>query len=383
MPILRYLTAGESHGPCLVGILDGFPAGLPLTADDLLPRMKRRQGGYGRGKRMSLEPDRPEIVGGTWKGKTTGAPLALLVENRSNRQGRTQVRKTVPRAGHADLAGVMKYELDDANPVIERASARETAMRTALGACACHLLERFGVRLAGRVIELGGVAAPDLGAGPVDLDALEAARDASPVACPDRKASKAMVARIDAAQEDGESLGGRLELLVTGLPPGLGTYVQGDRKLDARIAGAMLSIPSAKETEIGEALAVARGGGRSAHDVIVRAGEGLSRQTNRAGGLEGGVTNGETLVVRVTLKPIATQRRPLPSVDLDTGETVEGRYIRSDVVVIPAACVIAEALVGIVLADALLEKFGADTVSGIERALAAYRATLPRWPVTT
>ncbi len=387
---LRYLTAGESHGPYLVGILDGMPAGLPLAPAALAARMARRQGGYGRGKRMSIEPDQPEIVGGTWKGVTTGAPLALLIENRSNRQGRTQVRKTVPRPGHADLAGMLKYGLNDANPVLERASARETAMRTAVGACACVLLERFGVRLVGRVVELGGVEAPPLaddafapdasGTGALRPDALEAARDASPVACGDAAASERMVARIDEARERGETLGGRLELAVFGLPPGLGSYVQGDRRLDARLGQALLGIPSAKEVELGDALAAARDFGRSAHDVIVRAGETVARTSNRAGGLEGGVTNGEPLLARVTLKPIATQRRPLPSVDMDTGEEVEGRYVRSDVVVVPAAAVIAEAVAALVLADALLEKFGADSVGDIEAALAAYRARLPRWP---
>ncbi len=381
MPALRFLTAGESHGPYLVGILDGLPAGLPLTEEHLLPRMRRRQGGYGRGKRMSIEGDRPQIVGGTFKGVTTGAPLAVLVENASNRQGRAQAKKTVPRPGHADLAGVLKHGFDDANPVIERASARETAMRTALGAAACRLLEHFGVRLVGRVIEIGGVAAPPLAAGAeADADALEAARDASPVACCNAAAGDAMVRRVDEAKERGETLGGRLELLVFGLPPGLGSYVQWDRKLDARLAQALMSIQSVKEVELGDALEAARGFGAAAHDVIRRAGDGLARAGNRAGGLEGGVTNGEPLVARVTLKPIATLRRPLPSVDLETGAETEGRYIRSDVMVVPAAAVIAEAMAALVLGAALLEKFGGDSVDDIAAALAHYRARLPRWP---
>lgn len=376
--MLRWMTGGESHGPCLVGILDGLPAGLGLTAADLRPRMARRQGGYGRGPRMVIEADAPEIVGGTWQGRTTGAPLALVIPNASNRTGRTQSRKTIPRPGHADLAGMLKYGFDDANPVIERASARETAMRTALGAAACRLLEHFGVRLAGRVVEIGGIAATEPPG--TDLDALEAARDDSPVACCDAAAGAAMLARIDDARAAGETLGGRVEVLVTGLPPGLGSYVQWDRRLDARLGAALLSIPSAKEVEIGEALAVAKGGGAAAHDTIIRDGEGLGRATNRAGGLEGGVTNGEPLVARLTLKPIATQRRPLPSVELDSGAPSDGRYVRSDVVVVPAAAVIAEAVLGLVLADALLEKFGGDTIGDIEAALGAFRARLPRWP---
>lgn len=377
---LRYLTAGESHGPLLVGILDGLPAGMPLSERDLLPRMRRRMSGHGRGRRMTFEADRPQIVGGLWKGFTSGAPLALLIENRSHRQGRTRVRKTVPRPGHADLAGMLKYGLDDANPVIERASARETAMRVALGAAACRLLELEGIRLAGRVVELGGIAAPAARPG-TDPAALERARDASPVACADPEASRAMVARIDEAMARGETLGGRVELVVGGLPPGLGSHVQHDRRLDGRLAQALLAIPSAKEVEIGDALLTGREFGRAAHDVIARDGVGLTRQSNRAGGLEGGMTNGEPLVARITLKPISTQRRPLPSVDLETGEEVGGRYIRSDVTVVPAAAVIAEAVAGIVLADALLEKFGGDSLADLRRALAAYRERLPRWPV--
>ena len=383
---LRYLTAGESHGPVLVGILDGLPAGIPLAERDLAPRMKRRMGGYGRGKRMTFEADRPQLVGGVWKGETTGAPLAVLIENRSNRQGRTTVRKTVPRPGHADLAGMLKYGFADANPVIERASARETAMRVALGTAACRLLELAGARLAGHVIELGGVPAAPRGPGAADgaegaaADRLEKARDASPVAAADPRASKAMVARIDEATARGETLGGRVELIVWGLPPGLGSYVQHDRRLDARLAAALASIPSVKEVELGEALAAGRAFGHDAHDVIERAGDGLGRASNRAGGLEGGVTNGQPLVVRLTLKPISTLRRPLPSVDLDTGRAVEGRYVRSDVTVVPAATVIAEAVAGIVLADALLEKFGGDALPDLLAALAAYRDRLPRWP---
>jgi chorismate synthase len=363
----------------LVGILDGLPAGLVLAERDLEPRLRRRQGGYGRGKRMGLEHDRPQIVAGLWKGRTTGAPLAVLIENRSNRQGRTQRRKTTPRPGHADLAGMLKYGFDDANPVIERASARETAMRTALGAAACHLLEALGIRLTAHVVALGGVSAParDPELGP---DTLAQRRDRSEVACLDRSAGRAMVARVDEARERGESLGGALELVAWNLPPGLGSYAQWDRRLDGLLARALLSIPSAKGVELGDAREVSGSFGRAAQDEIHRAGDGVRRPTNRAGGLEGGMTNGEPLVAHLLLKPIPTQRRPLPTVDLDTGAPVEGRYVRSDTAVVPAAAVVAEAVAGLVLADVLLEKFGNDRLDMLETALGAYRAGLPRWP---
>ena len=378
MGVLRFMTAGESHGPCLVGILDGLPAGLPLAEDDLRPRLARRRGGYGRGARMKLEEDEPRIVGGTWRGLTTGAPLGVVLENASNRAGRAAAAKTIPRPGHADLAGMLKYHGTDANPVLERASARETAMRVALGAAACVLLERFGVRLVARVVEFGGVAA-----GPLDPalgpDAVAAARDASPVACCDPAASAAMVARVDEARAAGETLGGRIELVVTGLPPGLGAAAQWDRRLDGRLGQALLSIPSAKEAELGDALAAARGLGGAAHDPIVRRGDGLARGANRAGGLEGGMTNGEPLVARATFKPIATLRRGLPSVDLATGEETTARYVRSDVGVVPAATVVAEAVAALVLADAFLEKFGGDHVDDVAAALDAFRARAPRW----
>ena len=378
MTALRWMTAGESHGKMLLGILDGLPAGIPLTAKDLAPRMQRRQGGYGRGQRMTFEGDVPHLVGGIWRGRTNGAPLGIYVENKSDRSGRTVPRKTAPRPGHADLPGMLKYGFDDANPVLERASARETAMRVALGAAACHLLEQLGMRLTGYVREFGGIEAPPIPAewGP---DEIAAARDASAVACFDVETSERIVARVDEARARGETLGGRLELIIWNAPPGLGTYVQWDRRLDGRLAQALMAVQSFKEVEIGDALAASRAFGHDAHDVIVRDGEGLGRLTNRAGGLEGGTTNGEPIVVRAALKPIATQRKPLPTVDIDTGEPVEGRYVRSDVGVVPAAAVIAEAVCGLVLADCVLEKFGGDCLDDVEAAIAAYTARLPRW----
>ncbi len=379
MSSLRYLTGGESHGPWLVGILDGLPAGLPLSAEDLLPRMARRRGAAGRGARMAREADRPEIVGGTWRGVTTGAPLAILIANAGARPARTPRRGAIPRPGHADLAGMIKYGFAVADPVIERASARETAMRTALGGAACRLLERLGARIVARVVELGGVAARPLAAS-WSPRRIETARDASPVACCDVRATAAMLDRIEQARQRGETLGGRIELVVFGLPPGLGAYAQADRRLDSRLGAALLAIPSVKEVELGDVLAASRDFGRAAQDVIVRRGSGLARASNRAGGLEGGVSNGQPLLARLTFKPISTQRRPLPSVDLRTGKPSRGRYVRSDVTVVPAATPIVEAVAGLVLADALLEKFGGDALGDIEKALAAYRRRAPRWP---
>ncbi len=373
---LRWVTAGESHGAMLVGILEGVPAGLALADRDLLPMMRRRQGGYGRGKRMEFEEDAPRIVAGLWKGRTTGAPLALIVENRSNRQGRTQRRKTVPRPGHADLAGMLKYGFDDANPVIERASARETAMRTALGAVAALLLDELGIRLGSHVVSLGGVDAPPL---PEEIGAaeLERLRRRSDVACWDAEAGRRMIERVDEARERGESLGGTVELRAWGVPPGLGSYSQWDRRLDGRLAQALMSIPSVKAVELGDALEVSRSFGRSAHDVVTVEEGVLVRPTNRAGGLEGGVSNGETLVGRVVLKPIPTQRRPLDTVNLDTGEAARGRYVRSDVAVAPAAGVVAEAVAALTVGDALLEKLGGDHLEDLRAALVAYRERLP------
>jgi len=340
--------------------------------------MKRRQGGYGRGKRMSIEADEPRIVAGTWKGTTTGAPLAVLIENHSNRAQNTKKRKTTPRPGHADLAGMLKYGFDDANPVLERASARETAMRTALGAIACRLLETLGMHVTGHVVALGGIEAPpvDLSRGP---QALERLRDRSEMACCAAGVTRAMIERVDQARERGETLGGRVELIVWEVPPGLGSYSQWDRRLDGRLSGALASIQAVKEVELGEALAAGAGYGGEAHDVIETRGGHLGRATNRAGGLEGGVTNGQPLVVRMTLKPIPTLRRPLPTVDIDTGHSVQGRYVRSDVAVVPAAAVIAEAVGALVVADALLEKFGGDCLEDLRASLAAFRARLPRW----
>jgi len=371
--MLRYLTAGESHGRMLLGILDGMPAGVPLAARDLLPRMRRRQRVAGRGPRMRLEDDRPEIVAGVLRGRTTGAPLGIVLPNRSDRSRKGMRERTVPRPGHADLAGAFKYGTADVTPVLERASARETAIRTALGAAACRMLELLGVRLVGHVIALGGVEAPPAPLAE-DPDALARRRDRSPVACLDAAAGRQMLARIEEARAAGETLGGRVELVVLGLPRGLGSVAQHDRRLDARLAAEALSIPSVKEVEVGEALLQARLPGGEAQDPVTVDGAGrIVRPTNRAGGLEGGMTNGEPLVLRVAVKPLPTRRRPLPTVDLATGEPAPGRAVRADVTQVAAVPPILEALAGIVLGGALLERYGGDRFDEIARRVAADR----------
>ncbi len=371
--MLRYLTAGESHGRMLLGILDGMPAGVLLAARDLLPRMRRRQRAAGRGPRMRLEDDRPEIVAGVLRGRTTGAPLGIVLPNRSDRSRKGMRERTVPRPGHADLAGAFKYGTADVTPVLERASARETAIRTALGAAACRMLELLGVRLVGHVIALGGVEAPPAPLAE-DPDVLARRRDRSPVACLDPAAGREMLARIEEARAAGETLGGRVELVVLGLPRGLGSVAQHDRRLDARLAAEALSIPSVKEVEIGEALLQARLPGGEAQDPVTVDGAGrIVRPTNRAGGLEGGMTNGEPLVLRVAVKPLPTRRRPLPTVDLATGEPAPGRAVRADVTQVAAVPPILEALAGIVLGGALLERYGGDRFDEIARLAAADR----------
>ncbi len=366
--MLRYLTAGESHGRVLLGILDGMPAGVPLRSRDLLPRMRRRRVAAGRGPRMRLEEDRPEIVAGVLRGRTTGAPLGILLPNRSDRSGRPAPPRTVPRPGHADLAGAFKYGTADVTPVLERASARETAIRTALGAAACRMLELLGIHLVAHVIALGDVEAPGRGMPGTEPGELARRRDRSPVACLDPAAGREMVARIEEARARGETLGGRVELVVSGLPRGLGSFVQHDRRLDARLAAEVLSIPSVREVEVGEALLQARLPGGEAQDPVGVDEEGrIRRPRNRAGGLEGGVTNGEPLVLRAGIKPLPTRRRPLPTVDLATGRPAPGRPVRADVTQVAAVPPIVEALAGIVLAGALLERYGGDRFDEIAR----------------
>jgi chorismate synthase len=395
--MLRFLTAGESHGRALVAILDGVPAGLPIDPAHIAADLARRQAGYGRGRRMAIERDTAQILSGVRGGRTTGAPIALLVENRDweNWQATMAVtaeggaaaeaparrRVTRPRPGHADLAGWIKYGLTDIRDVLERASARETAARVAAGAVARQILAVAGIEVASHVIAVGEAALSDPLA--VTFDQVRAIPPDSPLRCVDAALEARMVAAIDRARAAGDTVGGAFEVIAHGVPPGLGSYVQWDRKLDGRLAQAFMSIPAVKAVGIGAGPAVAALPGSRVHDEILptpgSAGvPGLSRPTNRAGGLEGGVTNGEDVRVVGYMKPLSTLMRPLRSVDLDTLEPAEAAVERSDVCAVPAAAVVGEAMMALVLADALVEKFGGDTVDELRRHLEAWRAALAR-----
>ncbi|MEQ1896313.1 MAG: chorismate synthase [Vicinamibacterales bacterium] len=387
--MLRFLTAGESHGQALVATLDGCPAGLALDPDAINRQLKRRQGGYGRGRRMAIESDRAECLSGVRHGVTTGAPIALMVRNKDwvnwqqtmfvepampdGATGTVKPAVTRPRPGHADLAGAVKYGHDDIRDVLERASARETTMRVAIGSVARQMLERFGVRIASHVTTIGHVSLPaDRVVGFADADALP---DDGPLHCVDAAVEAAMMRAIDAAGAAGDTLGGAFEVIVTGVPLGLGSYVQWDRKLDGRLAQAVMSIHAIKAVGLGIGPEVAERPGSGVHDEILTAAADaplpVRRPTNRAGGLEGGVTNGEDVRITGYMKPISTLMKPLRSVDLQTLTEEPAAIERSDVCAVPAAAVVAEAMVAIVIADALLEKFGADSMDEIARNLAA------------
>ena len=357
---LRFLTAGESHGPALIGLVDGLPAGLKLSEDAIAADLERRQRTHGRGGRQRIEKDRARILGGLVRGRTTGAPVALMIENLdyANWAGIEVPPNRIPRPGHADLAGCLKWGFDDTRLVSERASARETAMRVALGAVAKALLAEAGVHVLGETASIGTVEAkaPARSA---------AAVDRSPVRCGDPKASAAMFRAIDRARAAGETLGGSVRVRAFGVPAGLGSSVQWDRKLDGRIAQALMSIPSVKGVEIGDASWQSRTVGSKAQDPILK---GLRRPTNHAGGIEGGITNGEPVVARVWMKPISTLKKGLASVNLKTGKSARAPYQRSDACVVPAATVIAEAMLAWILADALLERTGGDRVSDLRGA---------------
>ena len=383
---MRYTTAGESHGRALTAVVTGVPAGVRLDSRDIDADLVRRQRGYGRGGRQHIETDRATILSGVRFGATIGSPVALAVTNRdwdnwtdvmsAGGDKPAGVRVTAPRPGHADLAGVQKIGSDDVRDILERASARETAARVAAGGVAKALLGALGVRVWSFVTSIGSEAM-DLGADPsaVDIEAVEA----SEVRCPDPDATERMKREIDAARADGESLGGVFVVVATGLVPGLGTYAEADRRLDARLAAAVMSIPAIKGFEIGDGFTAAGVRGSLAHDEIVyEAGRGIVRPTNHAGGLEGGMTNGEALIVRAAMKPIPTLMRPLASVDLDTLEAVDASRERSDVCAVPAAGVVAEAEVAFVLAHAYLEKFGSDTLDDILAARDRYLARIAR-----
>mgnify|MGYP002779662365 CR=1 FL=1 len=390
MPPLRFTTAGESHGPALVSVLEGIPAGLPLLAADVDAELARRQQGYGRGRRMQIETDRIEFLSGVRAGQTLGAPIAMLVRNAdwknwvdvmdpAPRVGDPDPRRralTRVRPGHADLAGVLKYDRDDARDILERASARETTARVAAGAVCRALLAQVGVAIGSHLVHLGGVDAAPPAELPADINAVA---DASPLRTLDPAAEGAMIARIDDAKRAGDTLGGICEVVATGLPVGLGSHVSWDRKLDGRIGAAMMSIPAVKGVEIGIGFEAARRTGAGVHDEITYApGDAkrgnVRRRTNRAGGLEGGMTSGEPLVVRVAMKPISTLMRPLQTIEMQTAEPAEAVAERSDVTAVPAMGVIAEAMLAFVLADALLEKFGGDSLAELRRNHDAYLA---------
>lgn len=404
---LRFTTAGESHGKGLVTIVEGLPAGLPVTADWIDRDLGRRMLGYGRGARMKIERDRVEILSGVRAGETLGSPVALLVRNRDwenwedvmaaeGTPGDLRRRRvTRPRPGHADLVGVLKYDRLDARDILERASARETVARVAAGALARRLLDEFGVDVGSHVVSLGGVRATP----PADLPRpLNDAADRSEIRVLDPAVEAEIVARIDRAKKDGDTLGGEIEVVARGVVIGLGSHVSWDRKLDARLAGILMSIPAVKGVEIGLGFEAARRPGSAVHDPIDADGAagpagagggppvpghargGFARRSNNAGGLEGGMTTGEPLVVRVAMKPISTLMAPLPTVDLTSGAPASAQSERSDVTAVPAMGVIAEALVAIVLADAMLEKFGGDSLAEMRRNVAAYVAALgARW----
>ena len=386
--MLRWLTAGESHGPALVATLEGLPAGVAVTTDDLVAALARRRQGHGRGARMAFERDEVEVLGGIRHGRTQGGPVAVRIGNTEWPKWEQVMSPdpvppesvaglarntplTRPRPGHADLAGMQKYGFSDARPVLERASARETAGRVALGAVAqAFLAQTVGARLVSHVVAIGPVRAPD-GAWPAAKDV--ARLDADPVRCLDPEASAAMVAEIDDAQRAGDTLGGVVEVLAYGLPPGLGSHVHWDRRLDSRLAGALMGIQAIKGVALGDGFETAGRRGSQAHDEIERDTDGaLRRRTARAGGVEGGMTTGEPLRVRAAMKPISTVPRALDTVDVATGEAAQAIAQRSDVCAVPAAAVVAEAMVSLVLADAALEKFGGDSVAETARNAAAY-----------
>ena len=364
---MRFFTGGESHGPCLTAIIDGLPAGLAIDPEAINRDLARRQGGYGRGGRMAIETDRVEILGGVIAGQTIGAPVVLRIANRDwtnwkDRWADGNLEEiTVPRPGHADFAGMSKFALDDARPILERASARETAARVAVGAIAKQMLEPCGVRIYSYVEAIGGIEAA---IGDEQPEVLHRRAEVDPVRCPDDAASRRMIVAIDEAREAGDSLGGVFTVIATGVPVGLGSHAQWDRRLDGRLAAALVSIPAIKGVEIGSAFTNAARRGTKVHDPFLSNGsKRLRRASNRAGGLEGGISNGEPIVLRGAMKPIPSTIMPQPSVDLRTGKPAETAYQRSDVCAVPAASIVGEAMVAWTLAEALHDKLGGDSLA--------------------
>jgi len=376
MPQLRYFTAGESHGQCLVAVIEGLPAGLKLDLEAINRDLARRQKGYGRGGRMKIEADQAEVVTGVRHNETIGSPLTLIVKNRDFKINELP-SVTKPRPGHADLAGVIKYDREDARDILERASARETTMRVAVGGVSKLLLAEAGIDLVGHLVTLGPVQANTEG---LTVQQIRERSEASETRCADPDAEKKMIRAIDEAKERGDTLGGIFEVVVTGAPIGLGSHVQWDRKLDANLARALMSIQAIKGVETGLGFEAARRFGSQVHDEILPGKEGvLSRASNNAGGFEGGMTNGQPIVVRAAMKPLSTLMKPMRSVDLKTGEEVKATVERSDVCAAPAAAVIGEAVVAVELARALLDKFGGDSVREFKRNLDSYREACKRW----
>jgi chorismate synthase len=376
MPQLRYFTAGESHGQCLVGILEGLPAGLKIDLAAINRDLARRQQGYGRGGRMKLEADRAEILSGVRRDETIGSPVTVMVKNRDFKINELPA-VTKPRPGHADLAGLIKYDREDARDILERSSARETTVRVAIGGICKLLLAEVGVDIVGHIVSLGTVQAKTDG---LTFAQIRERSEASEVRCADPEAEKRMIEAVDAAKGQGDTLGGVFEVVAIGLPIGLGSHVQWDRKLDANLARALMSIQAMKGVEVGLGFEAARRFGSQVHDEILPAREGvLTRAGNNAGGFEGGMTNGQPVVVRVAMKPLSTLMKPMRSVDIQTGQEVKATVERSDVCATPAAAVIGEAVVAFELAKALLDKFGGDSVRELKRNVESYRTACKRW----
>ena len=389
--MLRWLTAGESHGPELVAVLEGLPAGVPLSLDDVRADLARRKLGYGRGARMKFEQDELTFSGGVRHGFSLGSPIALRIGNTEwpkwvdvmsaepvvpgTDLGARGAALTRPRPGHADLVGMQKYGFDEARPVLERASARETAARVGLGAIAKAFLAELGIRLVSHTLAIGPIRVPEDAAlpHPDDVDAL----DADPLRCFDPVTSERMVAEVDAARKDGDTLGGVVEVLAYGLPPGLGSHVHWDRRLDGRLAAALMGIQAIKGVEVGDGFTTTTRRGSHAHDELVPGDDGIARTSDRAGGTEGGMSTGDVLRVRAGMKPIATVPHSLRTIDVASGETATAHHQRSDVCAVPASGVVAEAMVALVLADAVLEKFGGDAIAETARNLAGYLAAIP------
>ena len=400
MSRVRFLTAGESHGRGLTGIIEGIPSGIPVSAEDIDKDLRRRQSGHGRGGRMKIESDHAEIVSGVRWGKTIGSPIALLIENKDWKNWEEGMSAdaalsgsikpvTRPRPGHADLAGALKYDHRDMRNILERSSARETAMRVGLGAIAKRVLSEFGIGLGSYVMQIGTVRIPKLYVQASEKDLLKAFDKAekSSVRCPDEGASKKMVRLIDKAVKEGDSLGGVFEVFITGLPPGLGSHVQWDRKLDGRLAQAMMSIQAMKGVAIGGGFEMCGRSGSEVMDEIFYGSQKSEvrsqkiktvfyRKTNNAGGLEGGMTNGMPVIIKVGMKPIPTLRKPLMSVDINTKKQFSAAYERSDVCAVPAAAVVGEAMAALIIADAFLEKFGGDSRAEVARNYHSYLSYL-------